>query len=95
MHPKTETFLDRTITEIIKRRDPTVCSVLNFYWYSRISCCLQKCIADAILTKSRNVNGNLLNHSLNWYYIEKILANNAPTHRRPPLALSPSPLAFF
>jgi hypothetical protein len=32
MHPKTETFLDRTLTEIIIRRDPAVCSVLNFYW---------------------------------------------------------------
>ena len=29
MHPKTETFLDRTLTEIIKRRDPVVSSVLN------------------------------------------------------------------
>ena len=34
------------------------------------------CIADAILTKSRIVNGNL-NHSGNWYYIEFFLANNA------------------
>ena len=75
MHPKTETFLDRTLTEIIIRRDPAVCSVLNFYWYSRVACCLQKCIADAILTKSRIVNGNL-NHSRNWYYIEFFLANN-------------------
>ena len=76
MHPKTETFLDRTLTEIIKRRDPVVSSVLNFYWYSRVSCCIQKCIADAILTKSRNVNGNLI-HSRNWYFIENFLANNA------------------
>ena len=67
MHPK---------TEIIKRRDPVVSSVLNFYWYSRVSCCIQKCIADAILTKSRNVNGNLI-HSRNWYFIENFLANNA------------------
>lgn len=76
MHPKTETFLDRTLTEINKRRDPVVSSVLNFYWYSRVSCCIQKCIADAILTKSRNVNGNLI-HSRNWYFIENFLANNA------------------
>ena len=76
MHPKTETFLDRTLTEINKRRDPVVSSALNFYWYSRVSCCIQKCIADAILTKSRNVNGNLI-HSRNWYFIENFLANNA------------------
>jgi hypothetical protein len=76
MHPKTETFLDRTVTEILNRRNPALRSVMNFYWYARVSCCIQKCIADAILTKSRVVNGNLT-HSRNWQCIENFLANNA------------------
>jgi hypothetical protein len=76
MHPKTETFLDRTVAEIVNTRDhPGVRSVLQFYWFARVSCCLQKCIADSILSKSRVVNGSLT-RSNNWRYVESFLANN-------------------
>ena len=32
-------------------------SITCFYWSSRISCCIQKCIAGSYLSRSRAING--------------------------------------
>ena len=57
MHPKTELFLDEVIS--FMNIDARGRSALQFYWYAKLSCALQKVIVNAILSKSRIINGNL------------------------------------
>ena len=57
MHPKTESFLDEVIS--FMNVDVRGRSALQFYWYAKLSCSLQKSLANAILSKSRIINGNL------------------------------------
>ena len=59
MHPKTESFLDEVISFMLQNIDARGRSALQFYWYAKLSCALQKSIATAILSKSRIINGNL------------------------------------
>ena len=53
MHPN----LDEVIS--FMNVDARGFSALQFYWYAKLSCVLQKSIVTAILSKSRIINGNL------------------------------------
>ena len=75
MHPKTECFIDRLLTQMLSNTDPRTRSVLHFYWYARISCSLQKRIAEALVSKSRLINGGLTRVN-NIKFINNFLADN-------------------
>ena len=49
-------------------------SALQFYWYAKLSCSLQKCLATAILSKSRIINGSLTRIN-NIKQVENFLAD--------------------
>ena len=59
MHLKTESFIERLLTQMLNTSDPRTRLVLHFYWYVKISCIIQKSIAEALLLKSRVVDGSL------------------------------------
>ena len=78
MHPKTESFIERLLTQMLSTiSEPKTRSVLHFYWYARISCSIQKSIAEAKLSKSRLINGGLtrINNikSINNFLADKLL----------------------
>jgi hypothetical protein len=54
-----ETF-DSTIKLMMPSDHSHIKSITKHYWSSRFSCCFQKCIADAFLSKTRAINGNLI-----------------------------------
>ena len=76
-HPKTESFFERLLTQMLNTSDPRTRSVLHFYWYARISCSIQKSIAEALVLKSRLINGGLtkINNikSINNFLADKLL----------------------
>jgi hypothetical protein len=53
IHPKTECFIDRLLTQMLTNTESRTRSVLHFYWYARISCSLKKSIAE-VLYQSRD-----------------------------------------
>jgi hypothetical protein len=59
IHPKTECFIDRLLTQMLTNTESRTSSVLHFYWYARISCSLQKSIVEVLVSKSRLINGSL------------------------------------
>ena len=73
MHPQTEKFIKSLLSKACESINPKYHPVLQGYWYTRISCSIQKSIADAILTKSRVVNGKLTQYR-NLRYQESFLA---------------------
>ena len=88
MHAKTESFLDEVIS--LMNIDERGRSALQFYWYAKLSCALQKSIVTAILSKSRIVNGNLTRinsiRDIDYFvadYNNIDYLNNPPTHSRP------------
>lgn len=74
MHPKTESFIDGVLSFMLRNVDARSRSALQFYWYAKLSCSLQKCIANAILSKSRIINGSLTKIN-NLKQIENFLAD--------------------
>ena len=74
MHPKTETFLDGVLSFMLNNIDARGRSALQFYWYAKLSCSLQKCLAIAILSKSRIINGCLTRIN-NIKQVENFLAD--------------------
>ena len=73
-HPKTESFIDGVLSYMLRNEDARSRSALQFYWYAKLSCSLQKCIANAILSKSRLINGSLTRID-NLKQIENFLAD--------------------
>ena len=61
MHPLTAKFFDDTIEYMAysQVQSNIMKSVSSLYWSARISCCIQKSIANSILSRSRSINGNL------------------------------------
>jgi len=72
LHPECRSFFDRVINIMTAGEHSYITSLTKHYWSSRISCCIQKCIADAFLKKSRNINGNLIR---NCRYSEPFLGS--------------------
>jgi hypothetical protein len=74
MHPETEIFVKEILQKACEDIPLVHHSVLHSYWYTRISCSIQKSVAEAILTKSRVVNGKLTQYR-NLRYMEIFLAS--------------------
>ena len=74
IHPRSESFLDEVLSLMLSNIDVRSRSALRFYWYAKLSCSLQKCLASAILTKSRIINGSLSKIN-NLKQVENFLAD--------------------
>jgi hypothetical protein len=57
MHPKTSIFYNIVLNTLTSGANLAVASITKFYWASRLSCCLQKSIANALLGKYKTSNG--------------------------------------
>ncbi len=60
LHPTCRATFDNTIKLMMPNDHSHMISITKHYWSSRFSCCFQKCIADAFLSKTRAINGNLI-----------------------------------
>jgi len=73
MHPKTTTFFD-TVTSHMARGDASIKAKSVLFWSARISCAIQKSIANAILSRSQIINGNLT-REMNYQFALDFVAN--------------------
>ena len=68
VHPKTGIFYNIVLSTLTSGASPAVASTTKFDWASRLSCCLQKSTASALLGKyktgsGRSVRGLHLSHT--------------------------------
>ena len=75
-HPQCKKSFEKGIKLMTAGAHPYVVSITKHCWSSRFSCCIQKCIADAFLSETRVINGNLIR---NCQYSENVLG----TYRLP------------
>ena len=59
--------------------DAALMSIYQNYWMSRISCVLQKAIANAMLHRSSALNGNLVRES-NFEFSDMFIVEHSITH---------------
>ena len=73
-HNDTLEFFNRIMDLMKGDLDLSHQDALSFYWSGRISCCIQKCIANAFLKKTMKLNGGNINN--NHIHTEDYLDNS-------------------
>ena len=71
-------FCHRALNYMAKG-NATMMSIYQNYWMSRISCVMQKAIANAILQRSSVLNGNLVRES-NFEFTDMFIVEHSITH---------------
>ena len=72
-HKSTAEFFNKAMHLMSNDSNTRQHSTTCFCWSSRISCCIQKCIADSYLSRSRAINGNI---TRNLQYAENFMGRS-------------------
>ena len=67
-------FINHLITHM-SRGDPRMLHIYSCYWLGRLSCCLQKNMATAIIQRSNSINGDFTSVS-NYEFMDRFIIDN-------------------